>query len=130
MSTNDLSRRDFLLRFTAVGAVGVGSAAVLSACGGGGEGQAQAPAAAPSAPETTAPASAGACGDLSGLTEQEVAMRPQLQYVAETPDASKPCDTCALYITPAAGAACGGCNLIKGPIAPKGYCVSWAPKQT
>ncbi|MFT4604084.1 MAG: hypothetical protein ACI9W4_000804 [Rhodothermales bacterium] len=68
--------------------------------------------------------------DTAGLTEQEVAMRNSLAYVDVTPDAAKNCLNCSLYLAAAAGASCGGCNLLKGPIAPNGYCISWAPAQT
>ena len=122
MKKSDLTRRDFLTRFTGLGAVALGSGALLSACAGG-ESQ---PAAEPEAPT----AAADACGDLTGLTDAEVQMRTSLQYVAETPDAAKRCDNCALWVVPEAGSACGGCQLIKGPIAPAGYCASWAPMQT
>jgi len=115
MSKKEVTRRDFILRFTALGALGVG----VAACGGG----ETTPAAAPQAS-----AQAGACSDLSMQTDAEKAMRTQLQYVAETADPAKNCANCALYILPEGNAPCGGCQLIKGPIAPNGYCVSWAPK--
>ena len=52
------------------------------------------------------------CADLSGLTDQDRSIRTTLQYV----DVSE------------VEAACGACTLFKGPVAPKGYCVSWAAK--
>lgn len=123
METKSTSRRDFLKRLSAAGVIGLGASSVLSACGGG-----------ESSSETAAPAeapeAAAGCMDTSGLTEQEVAMRTQLQYVDSSPDPAKLCDNCALFLTPQEGSACGGCNLLKGPIAPKGYCISWAPAQT
>lgn len=123
MRISDLSRRQFLQRFAAVGALGIGTGSLLSACGGG-----------ETAPQGAAPgtpaATAGACADLTGLTEQEVAMRTQLQYVEVGTDPAKHCVGCALWVAPAAGAACGGCTLIKGPIAPEGHCISWAAKAT
>jgi hypothetical protein len=118
MRTSDLSRRQFMQRFVAVGAIGLGSGTLLAACGGG-----------ETAPQGAA-ATAPACSDLTGLTEQEVAMRTQLQYVAVSADPAKHCVGCALYVVPVAGAACGGCTLIKGPIAPEGSCLSWAAKAT
>ena len=57
-------------------------------------------------------------------------MRTQLQYVDETADPAKRCDNCALYVAPIEGSPCGGCQLIKGPIAPEAYCLSWAAKAT
>jgi hypothetical protein len=57
-------------------------------------------------------------------------MRQTLQYVEESPDPEKLCSNCQLYVAPEEGAACGGCQIIKGPIAPGGYCTSWAQKVT
>ncbi len=83
------------------------------------------------APAETAPAKAGgefSCEDVTGLSDADKATRTSLQYVDKTPDPAKPCDGCALYTQPAAGAQCGGCTVVKGPIHPKGYCSAWAPK--
>lgn len=125
MSTSNLGRREFLLRISAAGALTVGAGTVLSACGGGGEGSS-----ADTAPAGDAASTEASCNDVSGLSEQEIAMRNQLQYVDETPNPEQVCTNCALWVAPAEGASCGGCNLIKGPIAPNGYCISWAPQQT
>lgn len=124
MSTNDLSRRDFLLRVSAFGALAVGSGTVLAACGGGEEPAAEAGA------ETGAGGgdmAAAQCDDVTGLTEQEISMRETLQYVSNSPYEDKLCSNCQLYIEAEAGAQCGGCQIIAGPIAPEGYCTSWAP---
>lgn len=122
------SRRDFLKRVSAAGALGLGAGTVLTACGGGESAEPAAEAPAAEAP-AAAPAAEG-CMDVSGLTEQEVAMRNSLQYVDVTPDPEKNCLNCSLWLPQEEGAACGGCNLLKGPIAPNGYCISWAPAQT
>lgn len=129
MKNKDFSRRDFLLKASALGAVVVGGGSLLAACGG--EEAAKAPAAAPPASSSQAPAAsaAGGCNDLAGLTDQEKQMRTALQYVDETPIPEKRCDNCQLYIEAEGGAACGGCKILKGPIAPAGYCTSWAAKQ-
>ena len=130
MSEKELSRRTFLARASALGLVAVGSGALLSACGGGGgdgSGAAEAPAAQPEAPEAPA-AAADPCSDLSGLSDADLQMRSTLQYVDETADPEKFCDNCQLWKAPEGGAACGGCQIIKGPIAPKGYCTSWAAR--
>ena len=116
MDTKAHNRREFLKRFSAVSAVGIGASTVLAACGG--------------ESASDAPAAAAGCMDTSGLTEQEISMRNTLAYVDETADPAKNCLNCSLYLPAAAGAACGGCNLLKGPIAPNGYCISWAPAQT
>ncbi len=125
MENKDLTRRDFLLRASVLGAAAVGGSSVLAACGGKESAPAQAP---PAASETPATAAAG-CNDLTGLTDQEKQMRTALKYVDVTPEAAKRCDNCQLYIEPEGGAPCGGCKILKGPVAPAGYCTSWAAKQ-
>jgi hypothetical protein len=122
METSPTSRRDFLKRLSAVSVIGLGASSVLSACGGG-----ESASNTEAAPEAAA-APAG-CMDTTGLTEQEIAMRNQLQYVDVTANPEQACHNCALYLAAADGAACGGCNLLKGPIAPDGYCISWAAAQ-
>ena len=127
MSEQQHSRRDFLLRLSALGAMGT----VMAACGGGESGQTATPEpAAPAAPEPTADAG---CTDLSGLSDADRAqseqMRTSLGYIEETADAAKRCDNCALWVAAEEGSSCGGCTLIKGPIAPAGFCNSWAQVQ-
>jgi hypothetical protein len=79
--------------------------------------------------EPEAPAAAAdQCNDVTGLTEAEVQMRQTLAYVDASPHADKLCSNCQLYIPAEEGAPCGGCQIIKGPIAPGGYCTSWAAK--
>jgi len=130
MSKKELSRRDFLLRTGALSAVALGSGAILTACGGG-----QQPADTPAAVEESMPAEEpmamhSACDDLTGLTDADIQMRQTLQYVSESPKPDQFCSNCQLYVPAAEGAACGGCTIIKGPIAPGGYCTSWAAKVT
>ena len=132
MKNKDFSRRDFLLKASALGALAAGGSSLLAACGGK-EGGTQAPGtgsstAAPPAQEQAA--ASASCDDLSGLTEQEKQMRTALQYVDHTTMPDKRCDNCQLYIPPEGDAPCGGCKILKGPIAPAGYCTSWAAKQT
>lgn len=120
------SRRAFLRRMSGMSLAALGGGALLTACGGGSaDTQSQA-----SAPQAAAEADGFSCMDVSGLTEAEVNMRNAVQYVDESPEADKNCLNCQLYTEPAAGSQCGGCTLIKGPIHPEGYCISWAPKAT
>ena len=115
------SRRAFLGR---VAALGLGASAFLAACGGGEE---PAPAAGAGAP---APANgnvvAAECEGYAALTPEEIQPREALGYVDNTPDPAKMCSNCRFYNVPEGGAACGGCQLFKGPVAPGGYCNSWA----
>lgn len=67
------------------------------------------------------------CTDTTGLSADEIAARTALAYVDVSPDPAKPCSTCALY-KPAGEGQCGGCQIIKGPIAPAGTCKSWVKK--
>ncbi len=51
--------------------------------------------------------------------------RRALAYVAETPNAGQRCDNCNKYVANQFQD-CGGCLLFSGPVAPAGYCRSWA----
>lgn len=129
MNKDKLSRRDFFIRATAVGVVSVGSGTLVGACGGG-ESQSQSSSTTAAnvpadEPETMV---SGDCTDTSGLTEAEMTTRTSLQYVDETPNPDQRCDNCQLYVVPEEGADCGACQIIKGPIDPAGYCISWAAK--
>lgn len=64
------------------------------------------------------------CTDTSGLPEKDITTRTNLQYYDESPDATKVCSNCNVYI-PLKPNACGGCKLMKGPVNPKGYCRQW-----
>jgi hypothetical protein len=133
MSDQSLTRRDFILRVSALGAFATGSSALLAACGGGETQSGDETAAPAEAPEAGAPMAAASCDDLSGLSETERAqseqMRQTLQYTSTSTIEGKHCSNCALYIAPEGGAACGGCRLFPGPVSPNGYCNSWAPAQ-
>jgi len=122
MKNQDISRRNFLLKMTAASSVSLGMAGILSGCGGG-ESETAAPAPAAEAPAVAEKAS---CTDVSGLTEAEAGMRESLGYVDASEEDGKTCANCALYTAAAAGENCGGCTLLKGPINPDGYCISWA----
>jgi len=128
MSREEITRRSFLTRISVAGGLVVGSSTLVSACGGGDK--APATEEAPVAAEPATEAATEGCTDVSGLTESEVQMRTSLQYVDASTTEGKTCSNCALYVVAEEGAACGGCNLIKGPINPDGYCMSWAPKTT
>lgn len=130
MSQKELSRRDFLLRTSALGAVALGSGAILSACGGGQE-QPHDPGAMEDHMPGEEPMMAdAACDDLSGLTDADIQMRETLQYVDVSTKEDQLCSNCQLYVVPEGDAPCGGCQIIKGPIAPGGWCSSWAAKVT
>lgn len=121
---NQTSRREFLQRLTLLGTAGVVTPMVLSACGGDGDQSGEA-----SGDGNTASASDFSCTDTSGLSEQEIQMRNNSEYVDDSPHDDKTCDNCQLYVEPAGGEQCGGCQVIKGPIHPKGYCNLWVAQQ-
>ena len=114
---DQFSRRSFIRKTVSVGAMGIGTAALLSACGkkegGGGDHKA---------------AAAAGCTDVSSLTDAEKGMRTSNKYVDVATDAAKACANCQLYVAAKAGAACGSCSVIKGPINPKGTCNLFAKK--
>ena len=134
---DNASRRDFIKKITLLSASGAAAPVLLSACGGGGsEADSAAPMDAPDAPDESmamqeapmeeAPMEEGfSCMDTSGLTDADIAMRGQVNYVDMTPDPEKTCANCQLYTAPEAGMQCGGCTVVKGPIHPKGYCDLW-----
>ena len=128
MDNKDITRRDFIQRLTLFGAAGLGAGSLLAACGGG-EQPAATPSETPAETPAEAPMAEGfTCTDTTGLTEQEIAARTNLNYVDESPMEGKDCENCALYVVAAEGAQCGTCQTIKGPIHPRGYCDIWTAR--
>jgi len=100
------SRREFLTRL-GVGALAATGVAGLAACGKGGGG-----------------GGATACTDPTGASK---ATRDALKYTDTTPKPDQRCDNCALYV--AAPEGCGKCKIFSdSPVAPAGWCSSWAKK--
>ena len=121
MKTTELTRRAFLEKAAAAGALTLG-ASLIAACKpneGADKGGDAKPA------DKPADKPAAGCTDVSALTDAEMANRNALKYVDKSPDPAKNCSGCALY-TP--GSPCGGCTVIKGPIAPDATCTAFAPK--
>lgn len=65
------------------------------------------------------------CEGVDQVSEDQKAIRAALRYVDATPISARTCDNCKLYTRALAGAACGGCKVVPGPIHPKGWCSSW-----
>ena len=105
---DSVSRRDFLARFAAAGAL-LGTSGVLAACGG-----------------DSAPTTASACEGYASIAPEALQIRQTFQYVDRTPIAGKDCANCASYNAPAGEGACGGCKLFAGPVVANGYCTGWA----
>lgn len=113
-SDKDLSRRKFLGRLLLAGAAApflASSTAAHSAAG---------PSATGAATTITAE-----CPDVE-LTEDELKNRKALQYVDASLHEDKHCANCKLFKAPADDAVCGGCQVVPGPIHPKGYCIAWS----
>lgn len=68
------------------------------------------------------------CTDTSGLSPAEVSARQAQQYTDHTPYPDKTCDRCRFWQGGQQANACGTCQVIKGPIHPKGYCKLWAAR--
>lgn len=111
------SRRNLLKRAALAGAVGVGLLN-LAACGG--------ESAKPAEPAKPAAATGGqtACAT-SGDPAADAGARKALKYVDQSADPTRICSGCRFYKQPDGGAACGGCQIITGPVAPTGYCSTW-----
>lgn len=110
------SRRAFLQKFGAL-AASVTIVPIAAGCGGGSKTEG-----------ADAAATAIDCNDTSTLTDNDKSLRTTLQYVAVTPDPAKDCSNCQFYTTVAGSPKCGGCTILKGPIAAAGWCSSWAAK--
>jgi hypothetical protein len=110
-----MKRKEFLQYTLSLILAGWGSQFLFSGCGGKEEEQVNA--------EKTS--TQDPCGDLSGLTAEEIEVRENFEYVHQTPYPEKRCDNCSLWIAPEEGEPCGGCQIMKGPIKPEGYCTAW-----
>ena len=65
-----------------------------------------------------------ACG--GGEEPPGAQIRRSLGYVDDSSDPDRLCSNCRFFNSPAHDAAPGGCQLFEGPVAPGGYCNSWA----
>lgn len=120
MKNDSDSRRAFLQKVGAV-AASLTIVPIAAGCGGGDNGGASGQG------EAAGGAVANVdCSDLSSLTENDMQLRENLKYVVETADPAKRCDNCQFYVT--TDETCGTCTILKGPIEPAGYCMTWAAK--
>jgi len=119
------SRRLFLKQAIAIGAVGLIGPGLLAACSNEQAAErieAETGSTNQTSPEGTA---SSKCEGSAELSAGDVAARQAVGYVDESPHTGKLCANCRFFTRPAAGAACGGCQVVRGPIAPKGYCNAW-----
>jgi hypothetical protein len=68
------------------------------------------------------------CSDVGALSEPEKMARSALQYSDKSPQADKRCELCNLYQPTTDPSQCGTCQIVKGPIHPKGYCTGFVAK--
>ncbi|TVQ16113.1 MAG: hypothetical protein EA364_00625 [Balneolaceae bacterium] len=122
MSENKITRKSFLRNISVLGATAFGASTLITACGGG-DSETQ------PTPDTVTQPAADPCGDTTGLSESDLNMRRNLQYVHETHIPEQRCDNCQLWIEPDNGK-CGGCALFRGPVNPNGWCNSWVVMQS
>jgi hypothetical protein len=119
-----VSRRGFLKRVVFIGAAGLIVPGLLSACSNEGSVERTEPDPSGNAMEQGAEVTT-ACPATAELSAQDKATRQSLNYVDESPEPEKFCANCRFFKQPAATAACGGCEIVGGPIAAKGYCNTW-----
>ena len=68
------------------------------------------------------------CSDVMALSDAEKMARTALQYTDRSLQADKHCALCNLYQPSSDPAKCGSCQIVKGPIHPKGYCTAFVAK--
>ena len=54
-------------------------------------------------------------------------LRVSLNYVTTAADASAACAHCAYFTAGPAGAGCGACQILSGPVDATGHCDSFSP---
>jgi len=114
MDQSSVSRKDFFKQFGLMGLGAVGAGALLTACGGGGS-------------ESKAEAAPDPCTDVSGLDENALAMRKNLEYVEVSAVEGQNCANCQL-VKAADANGCSGCLLFAGPVTAGGWCKNWVVK--
>lgn len=68
------------------------------------------------------------CSNVNALSDAEKMARTALQYTDTAPQPDKRCQLCNLYQPSSDPSQCGGCQIVKGPIHPKGYCTAFVVK--
>jgi hypothetical protein len=70
-------------------------------------------------------AEAALCEGEESLSIADQTTRQAVGYVDQAADAGKTCANCRFFQQSTAEAGCGSCEVVKGPIAPGGYCTTW-----
>lgn len=112
MARNDslITRRQLLRRTFGAGAAIAGSGFLLAAC----------------EEDEQEQAADLDCTDVSGLDDQQRQTRETLAYTDESPEAEQRCNNCRFFEPAGSEGACGGCQIMPGPVHPLGWCKSWA----
>ena len=69
------------------------------------------------------------CEDLSQLSQEDLEIRDNFEYVGQTPIPEQRCDNCELWIAPVEGNKCGRCQIMNGPVKAEGYCTAWIAQE-
>jgi hypothetical protein len=129
MNTKPMNRRDFLIKSGFVSLAACGFIVSVGGCGGNGDNEATSKVGQKSQAKTAD----DPCGDLTTLTAEEKTTRKTFKYEEVAKDPTKHCDVCNFWQASTTDSPCGTCTLVKGPIDPKGSCISWVappPKTT
>jgi len=124
LTREKMNRRQFVKRAGVFGLAGV-AAVYLPGCG---KDQAEELGSKPHNAVSAAMEAADPCNDISQLTPDERTTRSTFKYEPRAKDATKLCVTCNFWIPDPKGGLCGTCTLVKGPVHPKGSCMSWVEK--
>ena len=119
------SRRLFLRQVITLGAAGLIGPGLLTGCSSENTAERIETEAGQPDPTLSGAAASGKCEESVELSAADIAARQAVNYVDEAPQADKTCANCRFFKQPTTGAACGGCEIVKGPIAAEGYCNAW-----
>ena len=68
------------------------------------------------------------CNNIDDLTQQERQVREAYHYTGKSSNPAQNCANCNYYQIANPGEICGTCQVVKGPINPKGHCTIWTKK--
>lgn len=136
-----MNRKSFIKKAGVLSLTAVSGAALLASCGGSSSESdnstvenATDPAPSSESPAVEAPSQTQASVDCSEynqeLTEADLNMRQNLEYVEESPKEDQLCNNCRFWLPDKFEGSCGGCQLLaNGAVNPQGWCRSWVTQQ-
>ena len=104
----NISRRTLLKRLTGLAIAGFAFPHLLAACADKNSDNSEAVA---------------SCQEDIGLWDSTT--HKAVNYVAQSSHVDKNCANCQFFNAVQDGSACGTCEIVSGPIAPKAYCDAW-----